>query len=52
MADLPPWERSWLRLQYRLRCVVEMPAFHVFFLLCILGNTLVMAVTYNTMSAG
>lgn len=50
VEDLPRWERLRLMFQYRVRCVTELHIFHAFFLACILGNTVVLSMTYNSMS--
>jgi hypothetical protein len=42
---------AWLRFQYRVRLVVESSAFNNLFLAAILGNSLVLAIEHDGMSA-
>lgn len=45
--DQPVMKRTWLRLQFRTRALVNQTLFNHFFLLAILGNTLLLAMEYD-----
>lgn len=47
VSNLPYHKRQFLRLQFRLRLLVDHPAFNNFFLLAILVNTILLALEYD-----
>eukprot|EP00798_Chlamydomonas_sp_ICE-L_P015919 gene15919-22053_t len=49
VADMPLWQRSWLKLQFRLRKFVMHPMFDNIFLIVILINTIMLAMEYDGM---